>query len=197
MTNKLKIVEKAGFTLVEILVSLILISLLVAAVFPVVTQQAGQADAPRLASDLVNVRSGIEMFAANLRNRLPKGIDELAHVADLGTPPATDIGGRAYSANHTSRWNGPYVDASVPPAGAPIVSGFDATIQNDLVRFNSVTNAVSATGDFVAIAITGLEATDFDTLNDLVDGETEVAPTDTGKLRDVAGVAYYLAVPYR
>jgi prepilin-type N-terminal cleavage/methylation domain-containing protein len=46
---------QAGFTLIEILVALILISLLVAAVFPVVTQQARQADAPRLANDLTNI----------------------------------------------------------------------------------------------------------------------------------------------
>ena len=199
MKNSARKLGQAGFTLIEILVALILISLLVAAVFPVVTQQARQADAPRLANDLTNIRSGIELFNVNLRNRFPANFGQLttqitASQAGLGSSAS-------YNSNHINRWDGPYIDAT---GGTDIVSGFDATLDSDLVLYDSdnivLTSASVANADFVAIAVQGLDETTFGRLNELLDGESETASFAAGKLRAVANntaSAYYLAVPYR
>lgn len=204
MTKIGRILNRAGFTLIEILVTLILISLLVAAVFPVVTQQVNQADAPRLSNDLVNIRSGMELFTANLRNRLPNSLDVL-----VTSPVANDpeFGDRDYLATHVNRWNGPYIDAAVT-ANAALVSGYDATIANDFQLFDTggtggteVTGATTANAEFVALTLGGLDASSFASLNDLIDGETDTATSSGfagGKLRAITTTAsaYYLAIPF-
>ena len=199
---------QAGFTLIEILVALILISLLVAAVFPVVTQQAGQADAPRLANDLTNIRSGVELFNVNLRNRFPASLDQLttritASQAGLGSSAS-------YGTPHINRWDGPYIDAA---AGGDIVSGYDAKIANNLEMFDVATNtfvgtASVAAADFVALSVAPLESSAFTRLNSLIDGDADNSASPgsgmlSGKLRMIstgspsASAAVYLAVPYR
>ena len=47
--------NRPGFTLIEVLVTLVLVGLLVAFVFPVVSQQVDEADPPRAANDLANL----------------------------------------------------------------------------------------------------------------------------------------------
>lgn len=211
MKNPGRKLGQAGFTLIEILVALILISLLVAAVFPVVTQQARRADAPRLASDLTNIRTGVEVFNVNLRNRFPTGLNTLAHpVADT----QLEFGTREYNASHVTRWDGPYIDAAVPADGTgSVISGFGGVIENDFVLYDVATGAatggqVAATLDdaaFLAVSITGLDESSFVELNNLLDGDADDVVNNgrfTGKLRSPGasadyGQAYYLAVPFR
>jgi len=200
MKNSARTLGQAGFTLIEILVALILISLLVAAVFPVVTQQAGQADAPRLANDLTNVRSGIELFNVNLRNRFPASLGQLTTRVSDGGSALTGT----YNAGHASRWDGPYIDAT----GGDIISGYDATIDETIRLFDTgtndfVTSGSAALADFVALNVTGLDAAAYDRLNDLIDGDADASASSgffSGKFRAIsssAGNAAYLAVPYR
>jgi prepilin-type N-terminal cleavage/methylation domain-containing protein len=207
MKNSARKLGQAGFTLIEILVALILISLLVAAVFPVVTQQAGQADAPRLANDLTNVRSGIELFNVNLRNRFPANLGQLTTSI---TTSDEALGELAYNSSHVSRWDGPYIDAA---GGNDIVSGYDAIIDKDLALYLSTADhsgtaplllsSSGASADFVALAVSGLDASGFTRLNDLIDGESDTSASSGfvgGKLRALSSspaTAFYLAVPFR
>lgn len=216
--NAARAVSRAGFTLIEILVSLILLSLLVAAVFPVVTQQLGQADAPRLANDLVSVRSGIEAFSANMRTGYPGDLEDLIFAPAYTTDK--DVAGADFlnSQNQIdARWSGPYADftatVSSTASGNLFESGFSAFVDYDLTCFNPASTAATgdagigcAAGHFVAVKVTGMDTASFYKVNELFDGSTEAVEADQrnlGKLRCfVSGTGdcstmYYLAVPFR
>lgn len=216
--NAARAVSRAGFTLIEILVTLILLSLLVAAVFPVVTQQLGQADAPRLANDLASVRSGIEAFNANVRKGFPGDLEDLIYEpVTSGTTGDVDVAGVAYISQLPNRWNGPYADftateATSKAAGNLFESGFSAFVDYDLTCFNPASGSAGdaveacASGYFVAVKINDLTLTDFEKVNELFDGSGETSSTTvaraSGKLRCVVsgtdcGPAFYLAVPFR
>ena len=217
--NAARAVSRAGFTLIEILVTLILLSLLVAAVFPVVTQQLGQADAPRLANDLASVRSGIEAFNANVRKGFPGDLEDLIYEpVTSGTGGGdVDVDGDNYISQLSNRWNGPYADftateATSAASGNLFESGFSAFVDYDLTCFNPASGADGdattscASGYFVAAKINELTLTDFEKVNELFDGSSETSSTTVartaGKLRCfVSGTecspAFYLAVPFR
>lgn len=206
--------NRSGFTLIEVLVTLVLVGLLVAFVFPVVSQQVDQADAPRAANDLANIRTAIEMFHVNVRPTYPGDLEDLVHqispVSDGGSD--TPIDG-AYNTGQANRWNGPYIDASVTRDGTDdIISGFDGSLKNTLVLFDSQA-ADAATGaaatasaaDFIAVQLDGLTESDFEELNDLLDGEGE---TDGAAGSQISGrlwydatatpdATYFLAVPFK
>lgn len=204
--------NRSGFTLIEVLVTLVLVGLLVAFVFPVVLQQVGQADAPRAANDLANIRTAIEIFHVNVRPAFPGDIEDLANGITVADSTADSL---AYSTGQLNRWNGPYVDASIAASAAGtdtvIISGFEGGIVNDLLLYDSSADAAEggsgfATGNFVAIQVAGLTEDQFEDVNDLIDGESETdGPAGTshiqGKLRRNDSVTatdtlvYYLAAP--
>lgn len=217
--NTARALNRAGFTLIEILVTLILLSLLVAAVFPVVTQQLGQADAPRLANDLVSIRSGVEAFNANVRKGFPGDLEDLIfEPVTSGTAAGdADVDGDNYISQISTRWNGPYADFTATEAtseatGNLFESGFSAFVDYDLTCYNPASGSSGDAGEacengyFVAAKINSLTTTDFIKVNELFDGSGEttsstVAQT-SGKLRCLASgtgcsPAYYLAVPFR
>lgn len=212
--NAARVLDRAGFTLIEILVTLILLSLLIAAVFPVVTQQLGRADAPRLANDLVSIRSGIETFHANVRKGFPGDLEDLIYLPVSGD---LDITGNNYISQISGRWNGPYADfpateTASQETGLAFESGFSAFVNYDLECFNAASGADGnagtncANGHFVAVQIDSLTLTDFTKINELFDGSGETSSSTiargSGKLRCAASTthclpAYYLAVPFR
>lgn len=212
---------RGGFTLIEVLVTLILLAVLAAAVFPVVTQQAEQGDPVKAAQDLGSIRSGIEQFQLNVRPSFPGDLEDLVYrISDL-SPANHDrsVNGTLYTTTQLSKWDGPYIDAALaqdsvvaPNAGIALETGFGGQVDNDLKCYNGTTNAIAsscASGrDFVSVQIDGLSDDQFESLNDLIDGENESNATshDTGKLRFVDDgddtlesneYVYYLAVPYR
>ena len=214
--------SREGFTLIEILVALILLALLAAAVFPVVTQQIEKGDPARAANDLANIRTGIETFQLNVRPSFPGDLEDLAFrvssTADRGIAGTGDL----YTTTQVSKWDGPYIDAALVEEGqatltdVALESGFGGQILRDLTCFNGTPAINADTGTtcaasthFVSIQITGLSNSQFEEINDLIDGENEADATseDTGKLRigdldadnslDTNEKVYYLAVPYR
>lgn len=217
--NAARALDRAGFTLIEILVTLILLSLLIAAVFPVVTQQLGQADAPRLANDLVSIRSGIETFHANVRKGFPGDLEDLIFqpVASGTGGGDVDVAGNNYISQISGRWNGPYADFSAVEgtsraSGNLFETGFSAFVDYDLTCFNLASGANGdalencENGHFVAVRINSLTTDDFTKINELFDGSGETASTTvaqtSGKMRCLESgencvPAYYLAVPFR
>ena len=215
MRERVRNPGRAGFTLVEILVSLVLLSMLAAAVFPVITRQADEGDPVRVANDLGNIRTGIEMFNLNVRPELPGDLEDLANKI----VPATDenIRGVAYVSGADASWNGPYISvpvlSSAAAADGVVTTGYGGELVNQLVLFDAdaanggaeTTNA--AVADFASIKVTGLSQTAFDRVNELVDGKNE----NTDALRKQGGMlrcpgttcdpatspVYYLAVPHR
>lgn len=196
--------RRAGFTLIEVLVALVIIALLVAAVFPSLTRQIDDAEPTRLANDLANIRTGLETFQVNVRET-PSDLEDLTNVITADTDLIID--GTTFEAKHVNRWKGPYLDASLAVAagtatGTAITSGFSAAVQNDLIRCNSTSAAActETTPNFAALKLTNLTVAEWSTINDLIDGENETATATAGKWRaTVSGsdvtTAYYYAVP--
>src|SRR5690606_25381907 len=69
---------RAGVTLIEVLVCLMLLSLLAAAVFPVVTRRADREEPRRVAEDLSALGAAVERFAGDLDGALPSDLEDLA-----------------------------------------------------------------------------------------------------------------------
>lgn len=216
MNRSTPIRKIGGFTLIEILVSLILLAVLAAAVFPVVTQQIGAADAPTLANDLSAAKTALDTYNANT-GTFPGDIEDLAY-----KPVSTEhtILAAVYSEKELRGWNGPYLEIFMQDGTATlntsdIANGFGNT-ENPLV---CVDNDVSPeadpaavacaknSGHFVSVHLTDFSVEEFLKLNDVVDlseddaGFTETQRRQRGKLRcAVSGTdcsaAYYLATPY-
>lgn len=191
-----------GFTLVEVLVTVLILGLLAAVVFPVVIQQVDRADPTAASNDLANLRSGIELFELDVRPKEPANFEQ---VANQILTTESDIDGTSYSTGDTINWNGPYVDAAIPSGAVADdtvkSTGFNAAILNGIRIFDKSNNAVDATNtDFLAIEIHGLNNTQFTDLNDQIDGENEANASTSGRLRFITTVSdstYFLAVPKR
>ena len=208
-----------GFTLIEVLVMLLLLSLLSAAVFPVITQRVSRGEPVKAAQDLAVIRAGIEAFSRSVRPSYPGGLDDLivpVTTADAAIRRMRDAEG--FTSSDSARWSGPYIDPTTL-VGGRVISGFGAPIRDEFIRFdatNSVpsgSSAFQADGSslFVAVQVgtpgTQLSAAQFEAINDLIDGEGEPngpgagTSWSLGKLRFdnslVAAdtIAYYLAVP--
>lgn len=209
---------RQGFTLLEMLVTLILLGILVAIVFPVVTQQVEDAEPTKAANDLANIRTAIELFHLNIRPTFPGDIEDLAVKPDT-TAASTDekVSGTVFAHKDTVRWKGPYIDATVTSTTATdqvIETGFSAGIVNDLKLFDGtyteddVANFTAASANFVVVQVEGITADEFELINDLIDGEGEAngaTSQSSGRFRfldhDGDGgttpkVGIYLAVPY-
>src|SRR3954470_15730891 len=65
---------RAGFTLIETIVTVGLLSVLAAFVIPSVIQKSSAADPVKLQNDLNTVRTGMESFANDLKAGLPNQI---------------------------------------------------------------------------------------------------------------------------
>lgn len=190
-----------GFTLIELIVVLLILSLLAAVVVPVVSERANDADPTRIATDLGNLKTGYELFHLDVRPRYAGDVEDLVStitVADIGIDSAT------YVAGAVAKWDGPYVDLSIVD-GDSIGTGAGGQIKDNFAAFRPSTNArvnasALAAGDFVAAVLTGIDSDEFDLINDLIDGSSEASPTSTGKLRFKAGTpdsTFYLLVPYK
>lgn len=208
-----------GFTLIEVLVCLMLLSLLAAAVFPVVTQRVGRVEPARAAQQLGAVRAAIESFGQDLEGTLPDDLEDLSTRPDAGDLWVLPRGGRrSYDEGRIRRWAGPYLDSTMPDGGA-IATGFEVPIHDDLVPFDGRANAPTGArveavrGDSLFLAVRlgragrQLTVAQFEAINDLVDGPGELdgpgarTSWNRGRFRFeqapgvAAGVGYYLAVP--
>jgi prepilin-type N-terminal cleavage/methylation domain-containing protein len=216
MDRSTSIRGRGGFTLIEILVSLILLAVLAAAVFPVVTQQIGAADAPALANDLSAVKTALDTYNANT-GTFAGDVEDLVY-----KPAATEhtILAATYTTKELRGWNGPYLEVFMQDGTATlntddIANGF-GFMENPLVCVDSDVSpeadpvalaCVKNSGHFVSVHLSAFTVEEFLKLNDIVDlseegaGFTETQRRQRGKLRcAVSGTdcsaAYYLATPY-
>src|SRR5438552_1404531 len=74
----IRLIRNAGFTLIEVLVTVVVIGVLAAVVIPAVTAQVTAGDSARVIADLNNVRTGIENFDIAVR-QFPGDIDDLVN----------------------------------------------------------------------------------------------------------------------
>ena len=207
--------RQRGFTLIEIMVALMILSGLIAIMIPVVMDQSRRGDPTRVGGDLNAISSALSMFRAHVLT-VPDDLEDLANPI---TVTDRQITADPYSSSQIERWNGPYIDMSLEVWGAgdptspdSIPTGFTAFIAPVLALYDGLANdsiPLSAAGDanFVALIIRGLTAEEFERLNDLIDGDAELTGSpgcsrcsyDRGNLRyDPANeLTYHLAIPFR
>lgn len=210
--------RKFGFTLVEVLVTTVVIGVLAAVVLPALAKQTSAADPARVASDLNNIKMGLEVFSQNLRPDYPGDLEDLVNQpggtlsSTIGVSSSLDdvaLDGEWY-ANRVA-WNGPYVAQSIPAAfGAsgdtPWRAGAAGFYENDL-KICDITssspcafvNTPSAAGDgaFVVVQLNGLTLTEADGIDVMLDGSP--ANSSSGLFRySASGTAtgFYYTIPF-
>jgi general secretion pathway protein G len=211
--------NRPGLTLIEMLVTLILLAILVAIVFPVVTQQLDDAEPTKAANDLANIKTGLEVFGLNVRPTYPSDLEDLVNPISTADHYLTRAqSNNPYNSGHIDRWNGPYLDKSIPQSVGTstddaFVTGFGGIITQNLARYDASTNCEGggtcgsysdANQIFVAVRITGLDQTQAQLISEIIDGNTNLTTGQfrrnnsfTGGSDPVDFISYYLAVPLR
>lgn len=206
--------RKTGFTLVEVLVTTVVIAVLAAVVLPALAKQTSAADPTRIASDLKNIKMGIEVFSNNLRPDFPGDLEDLVNLPgdDASTSPSSTnddlaIDGLFYV--NKELWNGPYLAQTMPTDSAgrgstALRAGADGFFENDLKLCSSVTTGICTVDDLtgnpsVTVRLNGLSLTEAANVDVIIDGSP--GTSTTGLFRYiVSGTAsyngFYYAVPY-
>ena len=204
--------NRRGFTLIEVLVTLILLAVLAAAVFPIVTQQSDQGDPVRVASDLGSIRSAVEQFRLDVRPSWPGDLEDLAFAP--GNSATTDPDLNRTAIGNFAKWNGPYIDAAMTAnntaleTGVALTTAFGGEVQSDLVCLSAGITTVDlsttdcASGNAVAVEIANIDLTEARKLEEIIDGGDGTAVNLTGKFRHdgtatpAATTAFYVVGTY-
>jgi prepilin-type N-terminal cleavage/methylation domain-containing protein len=199
---------RAGFTLIETIVTVGLIAVLAAFVVPSVLKKADAADPVKVANDLNSISTAIQSFASDVKGALPGDLEDLTeplltNAACNATLPCDSTVTHAdiYTDQQIKLWKGPYLAASiVPTPTAAIRSGYVAEIHNTLLRFDAFsgvpefcpsvgTALVPCSGFvptnplFVAVRIDSLNLAQALFVNGIIDGPNEVQPGLQGRFR--------------
>lgn len=215
--------KRAGFTLIETIVTVGLLAVLAAFVIPTVIQKAGAGDPVKVASDVTAVRTGLETFLSDVKAGYPNQLHALTDVPT--TLNHTIDSTTAFTPGQVAAWNGPYLAAAIGTlVSDSLPTGYTAYIKNFVTRYDAQNNAAAlyatpgaGTGGvfnanntiFAALTIVGLTKVQAQLVNKLLDGGDDVdllagpftGANITGRFRydkpsaSGAVVAYYLAAP--
>jgi prepilin-type N-terminal cleavage/methylation domain-containing protein len=214
--------SRFGFTLVEVLVTTVVVGVMAATVVPSVVKHTTGGDSARASSDLGAIKAGIDVFGKSVRPRIPGDIEDLINPI---TNQDVGIDGTVYTTANTDNWKGPYLEwttktTNTDAKGIEILrSGGNAIISSALYRCPATETAGSFStqaGDlpctiyteagtanrehaYTSVRIEGIayNGNEFSNLNAIIDGAGEVSSTDFGVLRQNSdGIIFYLTAPY-
>ena len=221
MGRKMASIRKPGFTLIEVLVTVVVIGVLAAVVIPAVTAQVTAGDSARVLEDMNNIRTGSENFQIALR-QFPGDVDDLVskpgtqtsstNSPGTGTQVDQDLAGVVFTS--PSQWNGPYIEATLPstiqsstspsPSGAAFTTGYNATINNKFLScaIDASSPCSGTSANYLVAEIDGLTVAQAQSINDLIDGVGEASSGTAGKFRALTNasgtnIGYYFATPYK
>ena len=188
MRNSTRRGLQRGFTLVELLVALIIVAVLSAFVVPDVINRVDDGDPSRVAADMVDIGTAIELFKVDMKTVMPSDLEDLIRTpqTDSTDQPITLV---KYTSN--ARWDGPYMKKVISDS-ATIGTGFGGAILDELYLVAVATGTSGQKGvntlarnptnctnaNYVSVAITGIDSVDFEALNDVIDGEGTLRETD-------------------
>ena len=184
--------QRSGFSLAEILVALAILAVVAAVVIPSIGGQLRSGDESRVQQDLVNLRSGIEQFLADVR-RYPNSVGQLTN---LPTTAHSALIGGVFVTGQVNRWRGPYITKDSVFA---LKTGYDGTFTSTFDTLSLATTGLtfSATGTrYLRIRLAG-----FDSTNALrLDQKMDDGNLETGQIRWTVATAtadtlYYLTIP--
>lgn len=196
MKNQIqRAVKRAGFTLVEVLVTLVLIALLIGVIVPSVISQLGAGEAPRVAGDLEAVRSAAKLFRVDVR-RFP-GTPEQLILPPVDWADSTDHSGTVIPDALLGRWNGPYLESGSLIAGATGATPAPDTL---LIALDGQMDAdfdgtlTMNTNNWLTVGVTNYTVSLTQQVSDVIDGDTVTTNTDAGgRVRwDGTKLLYYI-----
>jgi prepilin-type N-terminal cleavage/methylation domain-containing protein len=200
--------QRRGFTLVETIVTVGILSVLAAFVVPSVLKKADSADPVKVANDLSSISTAIQTFASDMKGTLPGDLEDLteplltnASCNTINPCDSTVTHTDIYTAQQVRLWRGPYLEASISADPAmSLRSGYVAEIHNMLVRFDSFSGVpefcpsigtqtvpcagfVASNPLFVAVRVDSLNLDQALTVNSIIDGPNETQPGLQGRFR--------------
>lgn len=196
MRNRIRATARAGFTLIEVLVTLVLLALLLGVIVPQVINQLDRGDPTAVAADLEAIRSGARMFRVDVK-RYPATLEQLSEDPSIGWDSAGDINAASIPQALQDRWGGPYLEGS----------GITTTTATLPISLGGQVEPIFGSGrtlagnPYLTVLVTGLGSTEAENISEVVDGNTVVTDDDAGgRVRFVDGGAsadtlVYLAVP--
>ena len=155
--------RRGGFTFIELIVALAIMSMIAAAVTPVLFSSLDRARVTTAVAALTGISDAIDAFEEHVK-------EHPGTLAQLVEPIATaqeNICGNHYKTGQgkggTAEWLGPYMDRAVPATGIPIGVG---RAENQLER-----EGTSYKGGYLVVNVTGVTLDDVSALDLEVDGQ--------------------------
>lgn len=207
--------SRAGFTLIETVVTVALLAVLAAFVVPTVFQKASAGDPVKVQNDLNALRTAIETFATDVRSGFPHRLSTLTMRPAMAVDRLIDSS--EFTVGQIAAWNGPYVGAMLTPGlSDSIATGYTAYVMTFIDRYDAVNNVPehTPTGQamsgfspngtlYAALQVHGLSLAQAQAVNRAIDGvadnPTQQSVDSSGRFRyyTVNGVvvAWYLASP--
>jgi prepilin-type N-terminal cleavage/methylation domain-containing protein len=154
--------RRPGYTLIEVLVTVAILTVLAVVIIPVLTGEDTTERAARADTALKAVTDALTAFADDV-GEWPSSLDQLV------TPLASghrDICGTQYNGGERNAWAGPYLSRPVAAGGLQAGIGTIAP---------GFTLAPGTEIDFLYLTVTGVEEGDAVALNARVDGDADPA----------------------
>ena len=184
---------RAGFTLIEVLVTLVLVALLIGVIVPSVINQLDRGDPTRVASDLEGVRSGARLFRVDVK-RFPYSIEQLTEAPNGGAAwdVVTDFNGATITTGLLDRWNGPYLEGSAVTDNLTTISTALGGAIEPVFRAKTLAGT-----SYLSVLVSGVTRANIQSISDIIDGDTVTTDDDLGgRLRGIVGdTLVFLAVP--